>query len=1190
MRHGVVAMLVATAIAVSLLSPARHEELAPAADSQPALSAANYAVALDISASVTPEDLEAETDAVKRIALGDVSSSSTVSVFGFASADRAGQSAVEPLCPRTVLDGPGRESVAECVDGFRGREEGQGTGTDFPSAIRQGVEDLADSDSLEPKVLFLLTDGKLDIRDSPMYGEDVVSRDSEAARQLSLALAEARAQKVQVWPLGFGPWADRQQLASIAAGGYQVGCVGLLPASSPTASMVQGAEEIGATLQNMFAAAQCSQRHVEGPSERPPASMEIDVSPLATSATLVVDKGDPAVRITYVDPRGDEVPKSGWHKKSRVELAGGTGTVEALRISDPLPGTWTVRTEAPEGHRSRPVSVSLLWRGEVLGAIVMDPLSPRPGEKVTVTLRLQTREGYAIKDPADYAGLRIRAELTGDGFSPRRIGFIARGQDPYVETDLGFFPASLTVPDTATGALRVGVDLTAPGLTTDTRPLVTAVASGEQPTEAGLRLSRPKSHAGGEIAAKLTVRNTATVPHTLRLSIEDILPGLLSITPNEITVAPGEQSTWEVTVRVASADAFGDRLGEGLRLVGTYVVTDATDYNRMLFRSAESIWVTPEPGPWLRYPTLYPAALLTALCAAGVLMLVRQRVTAAAPSGQPTPAPTQERDPRGRALRTQDDRQGSGWEWVDEPLPSPRAETSPPREPDPPPAQTIPRPTVPDSDPDTAEPRSLVAELVEQIAPGREMPLQVQIVRGSTRGTGVQLRPFALPRGGARVVVTIHAPGLTVLDELQKELHVVPGRDSDVLRFRLKASMPGLHQVTVRAYRGGTFLGGVVCQVSVGHGSVTRDGPQRQASLPSMASDPGEVTLQVLKDKAAGTISFQLLAEATTYLPETISGAAGFRGATEQIYAELRRAAKAAADGSDVDARRLRNRLRNQGVQLWTSAVPDAVQRQFWTEADRFSAITVVGEHDSIPWELLYPLDEHREDRGFLAEWLPVVRHVHNHERVRSLSLPGVAFVVPPDSPADATTEVASLRARLGSSVADAGVLTEGAALAALVQDGHAGLLHFACHNSFTGSGSCVKMADGDFDPVDLAAAAKLRALRPHRPLVFFNACRSAGEITWFGESLGWAPQFLNAGAGAFIGTLWPVRSRSALQFAEAFYEQFITHGQPLGQASLAARQITRELHGGDPTWLAYAVYGSPAATAHTVTREEPVS
>jgi hypothetical protein len=53
-----------------------------------------------------------------------------------------------------------------------------------------------------------------------------------------------------------------------------------------------------------------------------------------------------------------------------------------------------------------------------------------------------------------------------------------------------------------------------------------------------------------------------------------------------------------------------------------------------------------------------------------------------------------------------------------------------------------------------------------------------------------------------------------------------------------------------------------------------------------------------------------------------------------------------------------------------------------------------------------------------------------------------------------------------------------------------------------------------------------------------------------------------------------------ALQFAETFYDQLITQRQPLGRASLAARQTTSVLHGGDPTWLAYAVYGSPAATA----------
>ncbi|WUK85504.1 CHAT domain-containing protein [Streptomyces sp. NBC_00366] len=478
---------------------------------------------------------------------------------------------------------------------------------------------------------------------------------------------------------------------------------------------------------------------------------------------------------------------------------------------------------------------------------------------------------------------------------------------------------------------------------------------------------------------------------------------------------------------------------------------------------------------------------------------------------------------------------------------------------------------------DTMEPRWLVAELAEQTSTGREVPLHMQIVCGG--GRGEPLRSFLVPRDGVRVLITIHAPGLVAMDELQQEVLVTPGRDSDVLRCRLKATTPGLHEVTVRAFRGGTFLGETRCQISVGHGSVTRDGLQRFGALHSMAIDSGEITLQVLKDELAGTFSFQLISE-TFYAPETFQFRGGDpRQASERIYTELRRAARAAAAGqSDSDTSQLRDRLRNHGVQLWTSAVPQAIQSQFWDEADRVTAFTVLGEHNIVPWELLYPLNEGFEDRGFLAEWLPVARRVFGQERVRELSLAEAAFVVPPGSPADADEEVKSLRSRFGVGATKDDVLTERSKLTTLIERGHPGVLHFACHNAFTGSGSCVTMADGPFDPIDLATAAQLRTLRMHRPLIFFNACRSAGEIPWFGESLGWAPQFLSAGAGAFVGTLWPVRSRSALQFAEAFYDQLITERQPLGQASLAARRTIRELHGGDPTWLAYAVYGSPAA------------
>jgi hypothetical protein len=615
-----------TAVFVSLLAPAGQDPV-PAADSTPAFPAVDYAVAVDESASLAPADMEAEKAAAKRIALGDVSSSSRVTVFGFAAAEKAGQRVVDPVCPRTTLDAAGREEVGKCVDELRSRKKSEGTGTDLPTAIRQGVDDLTDgSDASVPRVLFLLTDGKMDVEDSFKYG-DRAHREAEGERQLTEALKEAAAQRVQIWPLGFGPDPNKKQLDQIAAGGYQKGCVEL-PSATPKAHKVDGAKDVGTTLEKIFAAAHCL-RHEEGPSKRPPATLEIGISPLATVGSIVVDKGDPEVRISYLDPNGDKVPSSGTFKNSRFELAGGTGTVEALKIVDPLPGTWKVKAEAPEGHRSLPVAVSVLWQGELRGAITMDPPSPQAGEEVTVTMRLQTREGYEIKDPRDYAGLRVRSELTGDGFSPLALDLADDGKGLDPEASDGSFTGTVTIPQDADGALTVSATLTASGLSADTRSESGEVAPGELPVKAPLELPAGETHPGGTVTGTLDVSNTTDTPRTLRLSVADVKDGLLSVEPNEITLKPGERGTRKVTVSVSPASAFGDRLGDGLDLSGTFTVVDTTDDDRTLERAPVSVRVTPEPGLWEKYWWAFVsgavALALAVVAAVALLRLGRRR-------------------------------------------------------------------------------------------------------------------------------------------------------------------------------------------------------------------------------------------------------------------------------------------------------------------------------------------------------------------------------------------------------------------------------------------------------------------------------------------------------------------------------------------------------------------------------------
>ncbi|MFJ7076001.1 VWA domain-containing protein [Streptomyces sp. NPDC098781] len=623
-RRAAASLLAGTAVVASLLAPAGQDPV-PAADSAPAFPAVNYAVAVDESASLAPEDMKAEKAAAKRIALGEVSSSSQVTVFGFAAAEKPGQRAVDPVCPRTTLDAAGREDVGGCVDKLRKRKENEGTGTDLPTAIRQGVDDLTDgTDASVPRVLFLLTDGKMDVEDSFKYG-DPAHRRAEGERQLKVALEEAAAQNVQIWPLGFGPDPDRRQLDQIAAGGYRKGCVEL-PSATPRAHKVDGAKDVGSTLEKIFAAAHCL-RHEEGPSKRPPATLEIGISPLATVGSIVVDKGDPEVRITYIDPAGDEIPASArTFKKSRFELAGGTGTVEALKIVDPLPGTWKVKAEAPEGHRSLPVAVSVLWQGELRGAITMDPPSPQAGEKVTVTMRLQTREGYEIKDPRDYEGLRVRSELTGDGFSALALDLADDGKGPDPDASDGSFAGTVTIPDDADGTLTVSATLTASGLSADTRSETGEVAPGELPVKASLQLPEGDTHPGGTVTGTLDVSNTTDAPHTLRLSVADVKDGLLTVEPDEITLKPGERGTRDITVRVSPEGAFGDRLGDGLDLSGTFTAVDTTDDDRTLERAPVSVTVTPEPGLWEKYWwAVVSAAVLTAAAVAALVAWGRLR-------------------------------------------------------------------------------------------------------------------------------------------------------------------------------------------------------------------------------------------------------------------------------------------------------------------------------------------------------------------------------------------------------------------------------------------------------------------------------------------------------------------------------------------------------------------------------------
>jgi serine/threonine protein kinase len=493
------------------------------------------------------------------------------------------------------------------------------------------------------------------------------------------------------------------------------------------------------------------------------------------------------------------------------------------------------------------------------------------------------------------------------------------------------------------------------------------------------------------------------------------------------------------------------------------------------------------------------------------------------------------------------------------------------------PAQQPPAPAAapaPENEREPAGIRFLTGELPGRAPAGVRVPLLVMIGLRRAAAASAALKSFTVPPSGTTVVISVSAPGLVPEGDLEQDLFVPFAADSEPIRFGFVTGPAGLHTVVVRAFSGGTFLGELTLQVSVEPGAVLEQGPASTAELTGLAAEPGEVTLQVSRTDE-DKYSFQLIGEAWNRVEVTRRLAGDPTQVVGALVEELR--AMSANESRFANPALVRNRIKNLGAQLWADVVPEAIRQQFWEQGDRIKLFTIASDMDTVPWELLYPVDGDN-DNGFLVEQFPVVRRVYGQGRTRVLRLDGgAAYIVPPGSPVNAMAEVDGIRGIFPGYVRNRGVHETLAGFNELLE-AVPSVLHFACHNAFTEQGgSVIRLGDGPLRPSDLAIAVQAKGLAAISPLVFLNACRTAGDIAGLMHLVGWARQFMGAGAGAFIGSLWAVRSSSAKTFAEAFYRAMISDGMSLGAASLRARQ---EISGdpGDPTWLAYTVYGNPSA------------
>ena len=95
------------------------------------------------------------------------------------------------------------------------------------------------------------------------------------------------------------------------------------------------------------------------------------------------------------------------------------------------------------------------------------------------------------------------------------------------------------------------------------------------------------------------------------------------------------------------------------------------------------------------------------------------------------------------------------------------------------------------------------------------------------------------------------------------------------------------------------------------------------------------------------------------------------------------------------------------------------------------------------------------------------------------------------------------------------------------------------------------------------------------QPLIFLNACQSAGGFDELRKTFNLPKEFIQRGAAAVIATACPVPDLFAAAFAQKFYEYFIDKKMMIGKALCETRRYFLEEYN-NPLGLAYGLYSSP--------------
>lgn len=443
--------------------------------------------------------------------------------------------------------------------------------------------------------------------------------------------------------------------------------------------------------------------------------------------------------------------------------------------------------------------------------------------------------------------------------------------------------------------------------------------------------------------------------------------------------------------------------------------------------------------------------------------------------------------------------------------------------------------------------------------------------------------PFTVNEGDRIDVIVSPVSGFSIVGKGEGTIEVTREHQPLAVQVKLHADTEGRGEITVLAFRDRAPLGTITILATVIAGNPTTGSSVTPLPIPATPRVEADLNLVILQESYNGKLAFRYVVSSadgslnlSPFGPHEINFEPGayIHGLFDQIQ-EL-------PDNHGRWDRASSQRLERIGASLFELLVPRELQAILWGIRARIFSVFIQTTEPWIPWELCRLSGEGNggiEEGPFLCEKYDLSRWRPGTSMKTKLTACNVGFIAPRDAGlADQATEIAMLEG-LNSparTVLDINPSYDGVLKA--FGFGRHDVIHFAGH------GANIDRVNATRSELDLSGEAKLRPddisgvvknLGRANPLVFLNACQLGQASMGLHGIGGWAAAFMDADAGAFLGSHWDVTDSLAASFAEAFYQEVLT-GSTLAAAVRKARLAIRRDN--DPTWLAYTLYAAPGA------------